>query len=500
MREGMKKIRFIFLMLTYVATNDSFATPVGNTGVLTDDFTVGYGEHIYFSDARVIMPLTLTNHGYLSGRIYTNPRIELSVKTSRPLNADFILGEDASLTQLISRVGELHQLSVFGGTYRPTIGQNFSGRLTGTDIFQAFENPNIILTVRHEMLALDIYMHDLENMAKRLDIHGAVRLNIMDFDGSALDLSSWNGQIFFGLQHSIDPMFEYISDGTNAKRIRQLDYTKIFGADNAKAAFLNDIRDLNPDDTILRNLDSAETLGQLTDRMNRVMFFNPMALNANLMPLLSRYELRQNLSGPGLHIGAEHEMTEHGGGTRLTLGGANFHAFVHIGDHAEEDEWRYGNARIYIAGAEGHYGAFTLGARAMVADWESVRIFNDGDTDTTAQSVLFHTYIGAEPKLFGGVGLISRLNFIHSRILDIDENMLYGSLGANVDYMTENLGIISRYRLFGLYNQTLSEDFMNAIPRFEYGAEIGYILPNDGLAFAIQISNIRLAINAKMMF
>jgi hypothetical protein len=54
-------------------------------------------------------------------RFTRHPRIELSVKTSRPLDAAFVLGEDARLTQLISRIDELHQLNVSGGTYRPTV-------------------------------------------------------------------------------------------------------------------------------------------------------------------------------------------------------------------------------------------------------------------------------------------------------------------------------------------------------------------------------------------
>ena len=108
--------------------------------------------------------------------------------------------------------------------------------------------------------------------------------------------------------------------------------------------------------------------------------------------------------------------------------------------------------------------------------------------------------IGADPKLFEHLGVIGRFNFIHNRILNFDENLLYGSIGPNFNYSLNNMVIVTRYRLFGIYNQPITDYFMNVIPKFEYGAEIGYILPNDGFSFGVQLSNIRLAINAKAAF
>jgi hypothetical protein len=54
------------------------------------------------------------------------------------------------------------------------------------------------------------------------------------------------------------------------------------GENDKKAGFLDAVRALDPDNEILRRLDSAQSMPELMARMGDTMFFNPLVLNDGL--------------------------------------------------------------------------------------------------------------------------------------------------------------------------------------------------------------------------
>ena len=502
----MREIRIIFILfanLTYHATNPLLANSIDLHGGVSGDISFTSNDIVFAHDVNISDLVTITNHGILGGAFHAKAGTTFAARTTRATDAVFFLEDGATLIQRISSAGEMFQLDVRGGVYRPTFERNFQGGLTAMNIFTSF-NSDIVLTVDTDMLEISLYMHEISMLAEKLRINGSLQLNILDFDGRALDFSMFNGLVFQSVGQSYDYMWRYVANGQTVKRIRETDYTKIFGPYDSRAVFLNSVRGSDPDSKILANLDNAQTLGELNRRMNSTMFFNPLVLNRGLEQFVARHG-GTRIAPSGLHIGAETEMHPGGFGNRATLGTKNLDVWVYVGDMAVDDNYRHGAAMTGAGGIELYKNSWRAGLRGAVANWEGVLIMNDGGNPVTqAQSRLLHAYFGNEFDATENFGAILRANFLHSSAGDFSRNIGYVSVGGRAQYYTREMGITGRYGFYAVYNIGGGEEenifTPEGIPAIEFGAEFNFDLPSDGLTLGVQLSNVRAAANFRIAF
>jgi len=207
-------------------------------------------------------------------------------------------------------------------------------------------------------------------------------------------------------------MFVYWADGG---KTRQTVYSVIFPGD-PRAKFLDDLRDRDPDNRVLANLDNAQSREALLSEMGRTMFFNPMVLNDSVLAKMTRIEFADEMdSGQYAGLKTDPFGAYKNVGFDLWHVGRDFMLRLdfNAGRLVEDDDYKYGAAMAYGVGVAAHAGALGFGARAAFADWDGVLIQDGVAAVTSAQSRLFYVFSEFSPRI-GPAQPVVRFNYAES--------------------------------------------------------------------------------------
>jgi hypothetical protein len=342
--------------------------------------------------------------------------------------------------------------------------------------------PNELIVIGENFHEITARMSDLTELARRLFITGSVSLRILDYDGRARSLPVFSGPVYPSFADDADPMFNYRADagGTEIRAARETDYAVIFGPGDARAAFLNGVRRGDPENKMLKHLDSARSAAELAVAMDRSMFFNPLVLNDGLHGMMARMNF-DDMDEPGFRARAKYgaDSSNSGGdfGFSYSGDGLSVSAGFYAGSASEDDKYGKGAAAVYGANASARYGRIGFGAKLYAADWKNVAVMTPGGgVKEEAKSRLFYSFLDFGPK-FGFFQPVIRLNYIHSEIGNRACDGLYLSYGARAYFYSENMGIGNKYGLYA------ARDYYG----FDFGLSADWRVINDGVAAGVRI-------------
>jgi hypothetical protein len=418
--------------------------------VFSDDVEITSGS-VVNANSHVVNTIILINHGILNGYIFADepPPIQFIVMNDGELNATFYLSPNSVLEQWISSASEMTALDVRGGGYVPVITNDFDGAVRASDLLGLHDG----VRVEKDMLRIIAGVSELPDLASRLDIRNGAVIVISDYDGGDLRLSELDfngGRVSYAIGGDLDAMFNYWIDGEEIKKLRETDYAVIFGPDDKRASFLNDLRLRDPENKILAKLDGAGTEGALLGAMENVMFFNPLILNDGLKRMASRPNFQTD-GKIGFFVGARPAMDKTNYGSDIIFGWPNFSASFYIGRARENDDRKYGDATVFGIGADGGWSWIRAGARLMAADWKNVLIFTENGPRTDAKSRLFYSFLDFSPIL-GHIRPIVRLNYANSEAAGYSESDFYASYGGMAFLSDKNLGVEGTYGVYAMKN------------------------------------------------
>jgi hypothetical protein len=338
-------------------------------------------------------------------------------------------------------------------------------------------------------------MSELAELARRILIAdgGSVRLLILDYDGAARVLPKFGGLVYPALLGDTDPMFNYFieSDNVNVNSVRETDYAVIFGGGDKRAMFLNSLRTGDPDSKILKNLDAAQSLPQLSREMGKTMFFNPLVLNDSLHRMMAGIDFG-GMDRPGPFGGVRYETDGQNlwGGVSFGHSGADFSVSsgFYMGEANEDDKYKTGRALVYGAGVSAYYKHFGIGVKTLWADWDNIAVMTPaGGLKDSAKSRLFHAFLDFSPA-FDRLRPVLRLNYVESEIAVESDEYLYLSYGLHAYVSDRHVGVSERY---GFY---VSRDFYKT----DFGLTAGWRFSEDDAAVVVKLglSNLSVEIRA----
>ena len=488
---------FIFLSSVILAVLS--VNPARAKIELDDDVFVGVGRELR-GDFLITDPLVITNRGAIYGTITTGniPMFKLGVRNSGIIDAVFVLTTpDAILTQYISNVSEMTFLNVRGGTYTPVITVDFAGNIAASGLLKTYAGVDAV-QVNKKGLNITLVMAELGDLLSKLKIVGSVILDITDYDGRDLLYDFGDGRVFLVADNNrggnkgggdTDIMHIYqIEDGVVMRR-RQLSYSVIFGANDRRAAFLDALRQTDPENKILAGLDGAETMDELARRMNGTMFFNPLALNDGLKKMMRRQDRRPGAADSGAFAGMTAVADKANYGSGFGFGFRGLAADFYFGVARENDDRKYGDALVYGAALGWTEGWFAAGAKVLLADWENVLIMTDAGPKTSAKSRLLYTFLDISPPGWI-IRPIVRLNYEFEETERHKNAAFYLSYGGRVSVSSKKLGIATSYGLYAVKNPN----------EIDWGVEIGWRFTMDNAALYCRVGPGNLGLEIRTVF
>ena len=491
----MKKVICCFMFQLFIANVWASSYTLDNPFRINKFIPIG---DIALADNTLIdRSIILINEGTINGAFTVKENVEIIVRNSGDLNASFSLEHSATLTQYISKVTEATRLNVTGGTYIPVIRDDFDGSLNATDILLSFDT---VITVEKDFLDVFATQSEANDFLNLLNLtESRIILHVSEYDGEiVIDNKGGLVQIIIDSYADEDSgttyvdndlMFNYwIIDGERVKK-RETDYTVIFGKNDKKAVFLNNIRASNPNNKILKYLDGRQSLLELSGAMGEVMFFNPLLLNDGLKEILTRQDFYNN-SDLNRSAGIEPYISSTNLGNSFNFSYGKLDVGFYIGTAKQDSDYTYGMADVYGAMAKIHNGWFGGGVKVVSADWNDTTIMTtDGAAKNNPKSQLFYGFLDFIPNLSYFQPIV-RYNYINSEIEDYEEDEQYLSYGGRFYFFDSGFGQKNDYSLYGIFGNE----------KLDWGIMVSTNFTDDGVMIGLRASPENLAIEMKVGF
>lgn len=496
----MSKLLGFFAILTMITVKQIKAAQIVDCAVtclLPNHLwksTVIKGDGIFEADTIIKSPLIITNYATVTGVFRTQFPVNFAVRNYGVMTANFDLSFGTTLSHYISSVSEMQRLNVTGhGVYLPIIRGDFNGIINAADLLSLYSDLRVL--VEKNGLTINARMSDLDALAAMLDLthtDAKLLLVITDYDERTFSLPEFNGLVIYSVPDTSDAMFMYWTDGHVVRKARQTDYRAIFGNWDNRAEFLNLVRERNPNDRVLKNLDRVQSYSALVSEMKKTMFFNPLVLNASLKRYLSRAEFN-DYADTGLFFGAKPEMYAGVTSNRIYFGygGDNFtvSAGAYMGSTSEDDDYKYGHAGFVGLEISAYYETFGFGIKALAADWTDITIQSANSLKDEATSRLFHIFSEFSPE-FRYVRPMVRLNYVKSQIEEFDDKEIFVTGGARLSISDNTFGIKNKYSAYIIRDKD----------EFDYGITFDSHFVEDNSTLSVKLSPKNLSIEFRMGF
>ena len=270
---------------------------------------------------------TIINHGKIHGDIIVADGTDVVIQNCGSITGEIIVGHDATLTQMITSADDLRQINVWGDyTIRVHGDENLN--LADIQRIGAFAN-EIILDNATIVIDGPTGIRLLRRRVPDIKLVGEITVDVdadMVTDGDILMSGvSGDGAVLVHVS-GLDDLFTattYNSSGNlYLNIIRETDYLKIL--DPRRGVFMNAMRDMMPDDKLVRAMDTAQSRDELEHLMARSVRFNPTNL-MQVANIFNTFHLAAPDVADGFDIRYDHIFNGHLNLPGLTIGlGAKF--------------------------------------------------------------------------------------------------------------------------------------------------------------------------------
>ena len=440
---------------------------------LYKDSSVTADALVEFDNLFIDNSLTMSNLGEISSRVFIADNTEFQFQNSGIFSGEIVFGENSSLVQIIKNSSDINHLNMLNATGWSVLVQGGDETLSLADIQNmAIGADKIILdqailtlgttTVQNKSLGMcSISITPIEisgdviiDLTGVQIYNGMILLSGVTGDGAVNIYSPDVGRLYYASGVRIDE--ELILNIA-----RETDYEKIFGTDNARGAFINQMRISGTNRTLLNILDSQMTITGLERAISSSAVFNPIKL---MRPVLAFY--RQSVSES---FNFESDFNARpiyifGDGMKLLVGEINInHTF---------NNWIFGVSgqvgNFSVSDDFDEYGGDFIGG-TLNAKWSDKSMWIDSSAGYSR--VNFDT-----DEIFSGTGVTSNPNgwamyfsanagadFYHNdfyfspfvgvgaqrdKILFQSENNFYTEFGGRMGIKTEVIGLEYDYGIF----------------------------------------------------
>lgn len=286
---------------------------------------VYYGQNIAFSKDVVVTEnalidvvniqindsLRFNNRGTINGDFHVCDNCQFAIRNSGYMNGVIYGGNNSEIIQLISSSDDINRLNVNGSRFSILVNNTEAVNLS--DVLRISAGADrVILNNAHLVLSSDhTFMFRSINTDPEIELVGEVFLrieNLKKMNGALLMENVTGDAIVNIISPDLDRLYvasTYKENGNLYLCInRETDYTKLF--DIHMGAFLNDLRNMDPDNPTLNAIDTADSMTDIEDILSKSVVTNPI----NLMKPIKILNLTEINSVP-----AKHDFAPDGFGT-----------------------------------------------------------------------------------------------------------------------------------------------------------------------------------------
>lgn len=469
---------------------------------------------VNINNVHITQSLYLQNYGNINGNINVNNPLRLYMYNSGTISGQIILNGNAQFFQMITNPSDITQLSVSGAHTINVIDAN----MLSLSAIASIKGETDTIILENSTLMLDCDFADLGTVR----LVGNVFLYAPDENGiynQSVPLSvSGDGRAYV-YSGTSNPLMTYqtsVNDGQlYVRALRETDYVKILH--NKTGEFLNRVRESNPDDKLLRALDSATSMAELNDIMSRSVRINPKLMMRPIRTfddmLVNEFAARSDM--PDGAVRAMYVISDdfsiYSGNFNIGLHTSpNFYvsAYGALGVLDWSDDINDFGAVMYGGGIRANYNiSYTDIVRATFgatyADFDSDFVF-DGESAKSAKSgtdiygaMDFEHRFYFQNKFFVApiIGVASH----RSEIIGMSEtdSILRGGINAGYGFLTYGLGYGYGFRAYMDSNRTLNAEakmsIWSAMDAAGGDLTIGVVRADDYTAY-------KLSVGAHFMF
>lgn len=263
----------------------------GDIWNVLNDTRVMNGTVVEFDNININNSVTFENMGYIDGDIHICPECIVEIKNSGHINGSIYTSYARNLVQIISNADEVTSLNV-NGHYNVSV----NGEMLSLDeIINASATADKII-FSDSTLVLDSPIKTGRGIGGPvMEFLGETMIYIDDAndftDTPVLSNVAGDGAIHFH-SDNLNPLYALHSSVDDNHKlylsiVRETDYSKVLR--NKTGEFLNKLRLENPDDALLRKLDSVADMDELNRVMARSVRLKPRLL-MNPIKTIDRFE------------------------------------------------------------------------------------------------------------------------------------------------------------------------------------------------------------------
>lgn len=242
---------------------------------ISDDVYIDPRAGVYISDLYIDSTLTFDNRGLFQGNIHVADGMTLTIKNSGTMDADFYLGANSRLTQLINSSDDIKNLET--DVDYSILVRNAEMLSLGDIVSIGGASTRIIL--ENSSLVIDSTIAD----APVIQLIGNVKLyvnSLRDLANGILIENIGGTGVATIIAPNDNPLMAiktYIeSDKLYVTTVRETDYRKIL--DSNTGNFLHSVRAASPHDKLLAAMDGAADIDTLRGIMAKSVRLNPINL------------------------------------------------------------------------------------------------------------------------------------------------------------------------------------------------------------------------------
>ncbi|MDW2958742.1 MAG: autotransporter outer membrane beta-barrel domain-containing protein [Alphaproteobacteria bacterium] len=262
---------------------------IGNSIFLNDYTVIASGVRFEPVNTNVTETLQIDNYGAINTDFYICDGCDLYVKNVGMFNCDVHLGTNSKFVQVVNSAKDMNTID--GVSDFNVLVENDVEMVLDDIVDFAKRADKIIL--KNSVIKIDSPV----NFNKAVELHGEIDLIADDlsrfYDVPILTNVSGDGSVRV-INNNPDVLYAdmaFIDDGAlYFRRVRETDYVKIFKDDTGK--FLNELRVVNPNDSLFDVLDKEPDMSSLRSVMNKSVRFNPENLvrPLNVLHMFDRLE------------------------------------------------------------------------------------------------------------------------------------------------------------------------------------------------------------------
>lgn len=282
-----------------------YGMPDSGTYFMDANVVIASGVDFAVSDIVVMGSHILVNNGVVNTDIDICDGCRLEIYNRGVFSADFSLGDNASVVQVISGVDDLSGLD---------INVDYTIRVDGADGLRLSEVMRVGSVASEVLLADSFVVWDMYNLdTTKLKLLGDIKLEFNDIESilGRVVLSNVSPDAYVQIVSDgiVNPMFAlktYVDDSNvYSVLVRETDYTKIL--DNNLGRFVNSLRTDSSAYGLLNALDNAMSM----DSLNQIMADSVRIASINLMKSVAMFNaFNMNDFSDGFGMRANYVMAD----------------------------------------------------------------------------------------------------------------------------------------------------------------------------------------------